>query len=150
MTAFKLLLFLCAGLGVSAIAIRLGDRQTLVPAPEARVEAFLRELQTHRSQLAVKYLSDDLRQSAAATALQQAFNVLEASIGDVENVDAETLTLDRQSATARGKLVTIKGGPTTLDFGLKWQRGEWAIAVLPEPLSVLPPVRMRDDSDPRR
>ena len=133
MKAVSLLLFLCAGLSVSGIAIRLGDRQTLVAPPGARVEGFLRELQTRRSQLAVKYLSDELRQHAPASGLQQAFLGLEAAFGDVENVDAETLSWDRQSAKARGQLVSINGRRMALDFSLKWERGQWAIEGLPEP-----------------
>jgi len=64
-TATLLLLFVCAALGVTGIATALGDRRTLVRAPKARVEAFLRELQTGRSQLALKYLNDELRPHCA-------------------------------------------------------------------------------------
>ena len=141
MKAFSLLLFVCTALSVSAIAIRLGDRKTLVPPPEARVEAFLRTLKTGRAQLAPRYLTDELRARAPASNLQRAFRALEAAIGAVENVDARTMSADRQWAKARGELVSAGGRRTALDFDLKWERGAWAIAVLPESLTSLPPER---------
>jgi hypothetical protein len=142
MKAFSLLMFVCTALSVSAIATRLGDRKTLVPPPEARVEAFLRTLTTGRSQLAPRYLSGELRARAPASDLQRAFRALEAAIGEVENVDARTISADRQSAKARGELMSGSGRRIALDFDLKWERGAWAIAVLPE--SLMPPDHRQD------
>jgi hypothetical protein len=144
MRALSLLVFVCAGLGVSFVSVRLGDRQTLVPPPEARVEAFLRELHTRRSQLAVRYLTGELRRHISASGLQHAFGGVEAAIGDVGNVDAATLSWDRQSARVRGELVSANGRRTVLDFGLKWERGEWTIEVLPEALWAAPRGRAQD------
>jgi hypothetical protein len=122
------------GVAVGAGAMFLGDRATLVPPPEARVEAFLRQLQTRRSELAMKYLSRELRAQLTASDLRHAFGALEEQLGDVDNVTADTLSYDQTSATARAVLVGPRGVKMPLDFRLIWQRGEWAIQTLPEPL----------------
>lgn len=121
------------GLGIGAGATLLGDRATLVPPPDARVEAFLRELNGRRAELAVKYLARELR-GMAASELQHRFAAIERDLGALENVTAETLSLDRQSARVRGELVASRHAKRALVFGLRWEHGEWAIQDLPEAL----------------
>jgi hypothetical protein len=121
------------GLGIGTGAALVGDRTTLVAPPDARVEAFLRELKGRRAELAVKYLARELR-GMAAPELQHRFAAIERDLGPIENVTADTLSLDRQSASVRGELVASRRAKRALAFGLRWERGEWAIQDLPEGL----------------
>jgi len=131
---------LLAMAGVSALGIAIGiaatlagDRTTLVPPPDARVEAFLRQLSTRRGELALKYLARERRQ-IPASALQDRLAAIERQQGSTWNVTAETLSLDRQSARVQGELVSSHRTKTLLEFGLRWEQGEWVIQELPGPL----------------
>jgi hypothetical protein len=124
------------GLAASGAATLVGDRTTFVPPPEARVEAFLRQLMTERAELAMKYLSRDLRARMSPAALQQGFDAVEQRIGEIENVTAQTLSWDRQSASARAELVASKRATMTVEFGLTWESGAWAIHDLPQALTA--------------
>jgi hypothetical protein len=124
------------GLGVSNGAIWLGDRMTLVAPPEARAEAFLRELKTRRPALALKYLSRDLRRRVSPRALQRRFDELQEMIGDVEDVRTRTLSYDRQTATARAELLGHPPAQMALDFRFSWESGEWTIRELPSALTT--------------
>jgi hypothetical protein len=119
------------GLAVSGGATLLGDRTTFVSPPDARAEAFLRQLMSGRAELARKFVSRDVRTEVSPPALQLGFEALEAQLGDVEDVTTRTLFLDRQSAVARAELVARGGGRMTLEFGFKWELNGWAIRELP-------------------
>ena len=121
------------GIAIGLVATLAGDRATLVPPPDARVEAFLRQLSSRRGELALKYLARERRQ-VPASALQDRFAAIERQQGSTWNVTAETLSLDRQSARVRGELVSSHRTRTSLEFGLRWEQGEWVIQDLPAPL----------------
>jgi hypothetical protein len=127
--AFGLTLF---GLAINGAATLLGDRTTLVAPPDARVESFLRQLATERSELALEYLSRGLRRRVSASELRDRFAAIEQQIGTIENVTAQTLSLDRQTATARAELAASRSAKVPLGFGLRWEHGEWAIEDLPD------------------
>lgn len=119
------------GLAVSlATPALFGDRSALVAPPDARVESFTRELATHRSALALRYLSDGLRRTTSAAALAEAFATIESQLGEVDNVDAERVWQDASRAAARSDVVAGRHH-VILDFGLSWEHGQWAISDLP-------------------
>jgi hypothetical protein len=119
------------GLAASGGATLLGDRATFVSPPDARAEAFVRQLMSRRAELARKFVSRDVRMQVSPPALQLGFEALEAQLGEVEDVTTETLFLDRQTAVARAELVARGGRRTTLEFGFKWELNGWAIRELP-------------------
>jgi hypothetical protein len=121
------------GVALGLVAALAGDRTTLVPPPDARVEAFLRQLSTRRGELALTYLARGLRQIPASE-LQDRFAAIERQQGSTWNVTAETLSLDRQSAKVRGELASAHRTKTFLEFGLRWEQGEWVIQELPDSL----------------
>jgi hypothetical protein len=129
------------GLTIAGSATLLGDRTTWVPPPDARTESFLRQLMARRAELAKKFLSRDVRTRVSGPALQLGFDAIEEDIGDVQDVTTRTLSWDRQSAVARAGLVGDAGGRLTLEFGLTWQQGGWAIQELP---CVLRPAAVND------
>jgi hypothetical protein len=119
------------GLAVSGAATLVGDRMTFVPPPEARVEAFLRQLMARRAELALKYLSRDLRARLSPAALQRELDAIEQRIGEIEDVTAQTLSWDRRSAAARAELIASNRARMPLEFRLTWESGAWAIHDLP-------------------
>jgi hypothetical protein len=122
------------GLVVSGAATLVGDRMTFVPPPDVRVEAFLRQLMTRRAELALKYLSRDLRTDVSPSMLQHYFDAIEQQIGEIENVNTQTLSWDRRSAAARAELIASNRTRLPLEFGLTWESGAWAISDLPREL----------------
>jgi hypothetical protein len=128
------------GVAIGAVAPLVGDRTTLVPPPDARVEAFLRQLSTRRDALAVKYLARELGQ-VSATELQERFAAIERQRGATANVMAATISHDRHAARVRGELVASRGARTPLEFGLRWEQVGWVIQDLPDALRPAPEER---------
>ena len=124
------------GLVVAAAASISGDRSIMVPPPDARAEAFVRELATHRYKLARRYVAADMRRHISAEMLQQAFGRVTAQIGTVQDVQAQLLWSDRSHALARAEVRGTSGVRLPLQFGLVWEHGRWAINELPSLLQV--------------
>jgi hypothetical protein len=122
------------GLALSGAATLVGDRMTFVPPPDARVEAFLRQLMARRAELALKYLSRDLRARISPAALQLGLDAVEQRIGEIEDVTAQTLSWDRRSAAARAEVIASNRARVPLELGLTWESGAWAISDLPQEL----------------
>jgi hypothetical protein len=76
-----------------------GDRQTMVPPPDAVGEGFLRQLATRRYDRVGSYLSHG-RQEWSAAELRRQFDPLWRYTGTVNQVDAELVSIDGERARA--------------------------------------------------
>jgi cell shape-determining protein MreC len=105
--------------GAAAFAVQtLEDRQTFVPGPDAIAEAFTREVLTKRYDRANSYLANEVPREE----LEQ----LQARLGEVQNVETETIEQHLTRAVAEVKLKS-----KSFELPLVWQRGEWRVAALP-------------------
>jgi hypothetical protein len=102
-----------------------GDRQTMVPPPDAVGEGFLRQLATRRYDRVGSYLPDG-RQQRSAAALRRQFDSLWRYTGTVNQVDAELVSIDgehaRAVAIARGDLADAR-----VLVELIRERGVWKV-----------------------
>ena len=102
-----------------------GDRQTLVPPPDAVAEGFLRQLTTRRYDRVDSYLSY-ARRDWRAPALRRQFDPLWRYTGEVNQVDGELVSIDgdhaRATATARGQAADAR-----VLFVLIREHGLWKI-----------------------
>lgn len=112
-------------LGMSALAIERGDRETFVSPPDAVAEGFVREVVTKRWDRARTYLADpDSMSNAEIEALQKSW---EQRVGDPSEVNAETISRTDEQASVNVKLKSAKGS-AVLVFALTFE-GEWKIAL---------------------
>lgn len=135
----KSLVFAAAAvaIGLAAAAVPpavFGDRTFLAAPPEARANAFVHQLKARRAELAVRYLSDRLRETTPAGALQRRFDALGDELGEIRRVEASTVHSDRRVASSRASLQGGTGVTLPLEFALEWERGQWAISELPHRL----------------
>ncbi len=121
---------IAAGLGVPAVAIHFGDRQTLVAPPDAVLESFAREVGERRYDMATRYLSTALSRTVDAETLRAKFEPRRREQGDVDNVEAEVEWMDRTRAAARATIQAQRGS-MELTVPLVWDHGVWAIDALP-------------------
>ncbi len=112
-------------LGMSALAIERGDRETFVSPPDAVAEGFTREVVTKRWDRARTYLAGpDSMSNAEIAALQKSW---EQRAGDPSEVQAETSSLTDEKALVNVTLKSAKGS-AVLVFALTFD-GEWKIAL---------------------
>jgi hypothetical protein len=137
-SALAVAAIIAAGLGVSAIAIRLGDRGTLAAPPDAVLESFARDLAERRFDLAPKYLSRELKRSARDDTIRDRYAPRLEALGGVNGVDAELEWMDRDRAAATA---TIRAGNGSVMLGarLVWERGGWLLEALPDLQPALTP-----------
>jgi hypothetical protein len=110
-------------LGMSALAIERGDRETFVSPPEAVAEGFVREVVTKRWDRARTYLLDpDAMSNAEIEALQKSW---EQRIGDPSAINAEIVSRTDEQALVNVRLKSAKGSET-VPFSLAFD-GEWKI-----------------------
>jgi hypothetical protein len=129
-SVFLLLAVMGAGLAVTAMSVAGGDRETLVPPPDAVAESFARELSERRYDLAVRYLSSDLRRSVAGTQLRQWFEPFRTRVGEPNLVSGEQEWMTDTRASARGT-IDAERGTALLELRMKRESGLWTIAELP-------------------
>jgi hypothetical protein len=127
--ALAILLIIAGGLGVSALAMHFGDRQTLVAPPDAVLESFAREVSERRYGMATKYLSTALLRTADAETLRARFEPGLRELGEVDNVDAQIEWMDRTRASATAT-IDAERGSVRLTVPLVWDRGVWTIEEL--------------------
>ena len=121
-----------AGLALAAGAVfGLGDRQTLVPPPEAVVESFAREVVQRRYDLAVNYLGGDLRATTSPDRLRATFDPMRQRIGTPNQVSSEPDWMQESEASARAR-IDGELGNAVLPFRLAREQGLWRITKLPE------------------
>jgi hypothetical protein len=128
--ALAIVAIIAAGLGVPAVAIHFGDRQTLVAPPDAVLESFAREVGERRYDMATKYLSNALSRTVDAGTLRARFEPRRRELGDVDNVEAEIEWMDRTRASAKAR-IEAQRGVLELIVPLVWEHGVWAIDALP-------------------
>ena len=135
--ALAVVVIVAAGLGVSAIAIRLGDRGTLTAPPDAVVESFARDLAERRFDLTAKYLSQALRHSIRAETIRAKYAAPVGALGEVNAVDAELEWMDRNRASAKAT-IRADAGSLTLRARLIWESAGWVLETLPESEARMP------------
>jgi hypothetical protein len=113
-----------------AVVFRGHDRSVLVPAPEATVENFARQLAARRFDLARKHLSSAASQSETAHTLAARFAGL-ARAGTINEVVAEPKWMREDSAAARA-MIAGDADHVSFDVGLVRESGLWKIAHLPD------------------
>lgn len=110
---------LAALLGASALAVHtLGDRELVVPPPDAVAEAFVREVVTGRYARAQEYLIEPRPEDELRALRQQ--------LGEPTEVEAETIARDQQQALAIVRVSDAKRSEAVA-FSLTFQE-EWKIA----------------------
>jgi len=115
---------------VGGVVFGLQDRQAFIPPPEAVVESFTRELVTGRYELAVNYLSRDMRANMQAGELRARFEPTRQRIGTASQVSGEREWMKDTEASARA-LVEAEFGSAVLRFGLGIEQGLWRITQMP-------------------
>jgi hypothetical protein len=121
---------IAAGLGVPAVAIHFGDRQTFVAPPDAVLEGFAREVGERRYDMATRYLSTALSRTVDAETLRARFEPQGRELGDLNSVDTEIEWMNRTRASARATIEAQRGS-MELTVPLVWDHGVWAIDALP-------------------
>jgi hypothetical protein len=121
---------IAAGLTLTGISTGSGDRQTLVPPPEAVAESFARELSERRYELAARYLSDGLRRSMGHEGLRAWFDPVRQRLGETNQVSADREWMDEESAAARAA-IDSEHGTAVLHVRMTRERSLWKIAELP-------------------
>lgn len=127
-------------LGIAAAALALiaivvfggGDRQVLVPPPDAVAESFTREVVEGRYQLASKYLSRDLRKRVSAADLRRRFRPVRAQLGPPHTVAATLDWLGNEEAMARAMVDTSRGS-AVLSLSFTREQGLWVLREVPDP-----------------
>ncbi|MDP9191348.1 MAG: hypothetical protein M3P06_06570 [Acidobacteriota bacterium] len=110
-------------LGMIALAVERGDRETFVSPPDAVAEGFAREVVTKRWDRARTYLADpDSMSNAEIAALQKSW---EQRIGDPSEVHAETISRTEDKALVNVNLKSARGSEAHL-LALAFD-GEWKI-----------------------
>lgn len=134
-------------LGTAAVALAIaavvvgvvGDRETLVPPPEAVAEEFVRQLVTRRAVQVIPLLSDRLRELVTPEQLDRAGIALEAELGEVTNVGSETEWIDGDRAAASSEPRGARGR-TELRFEFSRENGKWTIDALDAKLVAARPI----------
>ena len=133
---FLLLGVIAVALAITAAAVfGLGDRETLVPPPEAVAESFTREIAERRYDLALEFLSDERRKDHDASTLRAQYEPILQRVGVMNQVSAETDWMDLHTASATST-VNAKLGSVTLQLGFVRERGLWRIDGLPRDPTV--------------
>jgi hypothetical protein len=97
-------------LGISALAIELGDRETFVSPPDAVAEGFVREVMTKRWARARTYLEEPESMSdAEIEALEKSWSE---RVGDPSRIEAETISRDDAKATVIVRMESAQGSAT--------------------------------------
>lgn len=123
-----------AALGLAAADVHLlGDRQTLVPPPDAVVESFTRAVAMGREDQAISYLSEALARTVTEDELRRYGEPISAGPGSIDEVEGEIgrIAGDRAKATATCRSRT---GVWRLRFELvREKNGLWRISRLEAP-----------------
>jgi hypothetical protein len=134
---------------VAAWVFAAGDRRTLVPPPDAVAEGFLRQLAARRYDRVESYVSRTRRSAPAwsAATLRRRFEPLWRYTGQVNQVDAELVSIDgdraRAVASAQGDLAEARVlVELTREHGL-WKVDGYSTNPMPpaEDREELPPAR---------
>lgn len=135
--ALPLLTIAAVALGIAALATFVaGDRQTLVPPPDAVAESFARALVEERYELAVKYLSRALRTEAGPETLRERYAIVRSTLGPPNGVHAQLDAIGTGEAAARATIES-GGGSAVLSLRFVREHGLWSVRELPAPTLAL-------------
>ena len=126
-TIAQILLAMTLALAIIAVCVfAAGDRQTLVPPPDAVAEAFVRQAAARRYDRVHALQSWGRREELSAAVLRLYFDPLFRFTGTVNQVDAELVAIDgddaRAVATAYGDLAEAR-----FVFDMVRQDGLWKV-----------------------
>jgi hypothetical protein len=115
-------------LGISGVAVqRFGDRETLVPPPDAVAEGFVREVMTKRWDRArASFDEPDAVSNREIAALQKAWHE---RVGDPSELEAETITRDSDQALVSVRMQSARGSEA-VSFALRFH-DKWTIVHTP-------------------
>jgi hypothetical protein len=122
-------------LGALALAIfGLGDRATVVPAPEAVAEGLLRQLQAHRYSRTEQFLSTAAGPTWSPHRLRAWWRDLEVDIGSIDQIQGQSHVTAGTMAEA---VVRVRGSRRTATVRIPMQRewGLWVVTGMPRPAS---------------
>ena len=134
-TIGMLLAVIAAGLCITAVSIAGGDRQTLVPPPDAAAESFARALMQGRYDPAARHLSKGLETSAGRDHLRAWFDPIRQRLGQSHTVEAAVEWMLGNEAAARA-LVDARYGTVVLHLRMIREHGLWVIDELPADVPV--------------
>src|SRR5687768_15695969 len=121
------------GLAVSAISVfGFGDKQTLVPPPEAVAEGFLRILAANRPESARALLCQETKRRMSRKDLRSFGDRLEGKLGGITDVRGESATIHGNNSTATILVKTDRQLERRLQLKLRRENGLWRIDQLPQ------------------
>ena len=108
-----------------------GDRQTLVPPPEASAEGFVRQVDLERYPQTRQYLASGSAAALSARHLAAWRDRLEARSGHITQIDPSGVVMDDTRAVAH---VHVRGTRADADVSvpMRRERGLWKVDALPE------------------
>jgi hypothetical protein len=130
-----IIVLMAAGLGVSALATRFGDRQTMTSPPDGVLEGFVRQVVQGHYDIATKYVSVSQGTTMDVKTLKAWFEPRRGQLGAVNTVDTGIDRMDGARASARA-IVAAEHASLVLKAPLVWERGGWRIAALPEEVQL--------------
>jgi hypothetical protein len=125
------LLVAAASVALAVAAVKaFGDRETLVPPPEAVAEQFVRGVLAGRSEQAMQHVSRSPRGGLSDEALDRWGRRVEDEIGKIGTVQAHAGRLSDDQASA---VILLAGSRAlrSLEFELARENGQWKIARIP-------------------
>ena len=115
-------------IAISEVAVhRFNDRELFVPPPDAISEGFVREVVARRYDRAASYLADSGTSTSEIRALADS---LEARMGRVNDVRAETIRSSQEEATVNVRLRSARVSDS-LAVKTVWKNGGWRVDGVP-------------------
>jgi hypothetical protein len=128
----ELLAIALALLLIAGVVFGLNDSSVLVPPPEAVVEGFVRQLAADRYEMALPYLSRELRAQTIEATLRELTSQLKSRTGKILNVQGEPGRVDKDQSEAAALLETASSATTRIRFKLARASGLWSITDIHE------------------
>lgn len=127
----SVVLIVMGALALIGLAVFVGgDRQTLVPSPEASAEGFVRQVVLERYRQTRQYVAAGSAGELSATHLAAWRDRLEARSGPITQVDPSGVVMDGIRALAH---VRVRGtrAAAALSVPMRRERGLWKVDALP-------------------
>ena len=118
---------IATAIGICALAVRGGDRELVVPPPDAVGEGFFREVTTHRYPRAADFVVET---NADEEAIRRLAYSIEQRMGRVDDVKAETIRRTQEKALVSVRLKSAEAS-NAIPLGLVWSNGAWRVERVP-------------------
>jgi hypothetical protein len=107
-----------------------GDRETVVPPPEAVGEQLLRQLHAHREVRTQQLLAESVRSEWPPQRLRDWWYKIEQQVGDIRQITGDRNTIDGDRAVA---WVDVEGrrSSSVVEMQMHRQQGLWVVAQFP-------------------